>query len=293
MSKLAAAIGMFDGVHRGHQALVKSLAATARSEGLTPAVFTFDRHPKELVAPKEAPLLLSTLEQRTRWLKDAGASLVVALKFDENLRRLTAQEFLRRLKNEYGVELLLMGFNHLFGSDRIRNFDEYVRIGEKEGVKVIRYDEKRLQGCEDSLSSSAIRNLLKRGDIEKANEMLGRNYAISGLVEHGQGIGHTIGFPTANLRPACPRQLMPAGGVYAAECLQRRAVVNIGNRPTVASDGRNTIEAHIIGFEGDLYGKEVEMEFLGRLRDERKFPSLQDLKKQIETDCKNALTIGT
>lgn len=291
MSELAAAIGMFDGVHRGHQALVKSLASAAGAEGLKPAVFTFDRHPKELVAPHETPLLLSTLEQRTRWLKEAGASLVVALKFDENLRKLTAREFLSKLKNDYGVQMLMMGYNHLFGSDRIKDFDEYARIGEKEGIKVIRYEEQRLPGCEESLSSSAIRSLLKRGDIERANEMLGRNYAISGHVEHGQGIGHTIGFPTANIRPADHRQLIPADGVYAADCLQHRAVVNIGKRPTVASDGSNSIEAHIIGFEGDLYGQEIETEFLGRLREERKFPSIQDLKEQIQADCKAALTI--
>lgn len=272
----AAAVGMFDGVHRGHQALAAQVRRAAAERGLTPAFFTFDRHPLMTVAPDRAPALLSTPEQRSRWLEPG---LTVPLTFDEDMRRMTAEEFMRMLRDRYGTRLIAIGFNHRFGSDRLPDFEDYKRIADSLGIEAILAPEEG-----EGISSSAIRRALAAGEIDKANEMLGRPFAMAGTVAHGQALGRTIGFPTANVTPARPDLLIPREGVYAGRLLGHPALVNIGHRPTVGDDGHLSIEAHIVDFDGDIYGSPVELELTRRIRDERKFPSLDALRAQIALD---------
>lgn len=278
--QIAAGVGMFDGVHRGHQALAEQVRAAAAERGLQPAFFTFDRHPMQLVAPERAPRLLSTPEQRRRWLQPG---LTVALPFDESMRAMTAEQFMRMLRDRYGLALIAIGFNHRFGSDRLPDFDDYRRVAAGLGIEAIPVAEEG-QG----ISSSAIRRALESGDVELAGDMLGRPFALEGTVAHGQALGRTIGFPTANIEPSQAAQLIPRQGVYAGRMLGHPAVVNIGRRPTVAADAPLSIEAHVIGYDGDLYGQPVELELTRRLRDERKFPSLDALRAQIAADVRAA-----
>ena len=288
-----AAVGMFDGVHLGHQSLVGELFTASLRRDLVPTAFTFDRHPLSVVSPGREPRLLTPFHTKIRLLRQAGATDVGVLHFDDGLRRLTSAEFLHMLRADYGVEMLLVGFNHRFGSDTDATFDHYAAIGAAEGIEVIRAAEFLLPGLDEKISSSAIRAALDRGDIAMANTMLGRPYSITGTVAHGRGIGHTIGFPTANVEPECPGLLIPAAGVYIARCVtngnDHKAIVNIGRCPTVTDGTRQTIEAHLIDFKADLYDTEMQVQFLSRLRDERKFPSLQALQAQLLADRKAAI----
>lgn len=283
MPHTAAAVGMFDGVHRGHQALAAHVRQAAAERGLQPAFFTFDRHPLQTVAPERAPRLLSTPDQRRRWLEPG---LTVALPFDEAMRRMTAEEFMRMLRDDYGARLIAIGFNHRFGSDRLPDFEDYRRVAESLGIEAVLVREEG-----EGISSSAIRQALAEGDIERANDMLGHPFALAGTVAHGQALGRSIGFPTANIIPAQPAQLIPCEGVYAGRLLGHPALVNIGHRPTVGDDGHLSIEAHVIGYDGDLYGRPVELELTHRIRDERKFSSLDALRAQIALDKASLLSV--
>lgn len=277
----AAAVGMFDGVHRGHQALAAQVRQAAAERGLTPAFFTFDRHPLQTVAPDRAPALLSTPAQRRHWLEPG---LTVALPFGEDMRRMTAEQFMRMLRDQYGMRLIAIGFNHRFGSDRLSNFEDYKRIADSLDVEAMLAPEEG-----DGISSSAIRRALDAGEIAKANGMLGRPFALAGTIAHGQALGRTIGFPTANIAPDLPNQQLPREGVYAGRLMVNgdeghTALVNIGRRPTVADKGRLSIEAHLIDYSGDIYNRPVELELTRRIRDERKFDSLDALRAQIAAD---------
>lgn len=283
----AATVGMFDGVHLGHRLVVDTLCAEASARGLLPTVFSFNRHPLAEIAPARTPRALSTIAQRTNWLVEAGAREVVVLRFDSTMRRLAAREFMRRLHTLYDVRLLVMGFNHSFGSDRLTDIGEYRRLGHLEGIEVVNAG--ALESAAVSVSSSAIRAALREGDVALASMMLGRAYAISGVVGHGRAIGHTIGFPTANLMPWMPNQLIPAPGVYAGDAItphgrKFQAMINIGTNPTVSHDNALKIEAHLLGYSGDLYGQPITVTFRRRLRDERKFGSVAELRGQLEAD---------
>lgn len=279
----AVTVGTFDGVHRGHREVVDFLLAESERRGLSPMVITFEPHPLVVVAPERAPLLLESPKEREEALRAMGAEVEV-LTFDEELRRQTVDQWFARLAEDYNVRLLVAGFDNTFGSDgMMMSLSDYVRIGASHGIEVI--EAPRLKG----VSSTFIRRALASGDVAAAAEMLGRKFSVSGMVSHGRGLGRTIGVPTANLTPDAGR-LLPAPGVYAADAITAdgsrwRAVVNIGVAPTVAKGLPMTIEAHLLDFEGDLYGETLRLEFLRRLRDEKKFESLDDLKLQIVRDA--------
>lgn len=290
-----AAVGMFDGVHLGHQALVACVKACAQAGSRSPIVFTFDRHPRQLVAPESAPGLLTPVADRLRLLEQAGAGKAYSLPFDESIRQLTAREFMLRLRDEHGVRQLVLGFNHRFGCDRLCDFADYRRIGDSIGIDVMLCDEKVADRSGRPISSSAIRRLLVEGRVRDAAEMLGRTYSLEGKVVHGRGLGHTIGFPTANIEPSHPEQIVPAPGVYACmaeiEGIEAApAMVNIGRRPTV-NGHRLTIEANIIGVDADLYGATGFLRFVERLRSEQRFPSVADLAAQLAIDRRQTISI--
>ena len=278
-----ATIGFFDGVHLGHNYLLEQLKSEAQQRGMQSVVVTFDNHPRLFFDPNCGLRQLTLSDEKVTLLKQKGVDEVVMLQFDEHLSKLSSREFMQLLVEKYGVKVLLMGYDHRFGSDRSTSFDEYVEYGRQLGLEI-----KRCSGFSESdvmVSSSKVRRALELWDIPLANKLLGYKYFVKGRVVEGQKIGRQIGFPTANLK-VNGLKLIPSDGVYVVD-VEYRGVLNIGSRPTVSGDER-TIEVHIIGFIGNLYGKEVELKFLKFLRHEQRFSSLDDLREQIRKDFNQA-----
>lgn len=292
---LMVAVGMFDGMHRGHRYVVDRLRECARERGLGSGVVTFTTHPLAVIAPGSEPALLQPARERLAILRHSGVDRVIALDFTPALRALTAREFMLMLRRDYGVRAIFMGYDHRFGSDRITDPARYEEIAAELGIEIVRGAEARLP--EGHVSSSVVRRALSAGNVAEAAASLGRPYRLSGTVESGHRIGRTIGFPTANLAPEEPRQLIPAAGVYACRATIDDgaavwpAMVNIGTRPTVDDGGRQTVEAHLIGYEGDLYGRRLTLEFIARLRSEHRFDTLEALSRQLAADRAAALQL--
>lgn len=282
-----AAVGVFDGVHAGHRFLIGELARLGRERGLEPMAVTFGNHPLEIVAPDRVPRRLLSVDGRCRMLRRAGASAVVVLPFTAELCAMTAREFMAMLHDRYGADALLLGFNNRIGSDGPYGMEEYRRIGRESGVEVIGAAEYTGEGA--PVSSSAVRSMLAAGDVAGAARSLGYRYTLSGTVVGGRRIGRTIGFPTANVEPADPMAVMPACGVYAARAVvggvEWPAMVNIGHRPTVDEPGAPvSVEAHLVDFDGDLYGCRMDLRLVGRIRDEKRFGSVGELAAQLSRD---------
>ncbi len=275
MPDKAAVVGVFDGVHAGHRHLLHQLREVAGRRGLEPVAVTFSRHPLELVAPEAVPSQICTLSERERLLRAEGVE-PLRLDFTPELRAMNAMQFLEMLRAK-GVRLLLMGFNNRIGSDR-RSGAELAGAP----VEVLTADELP----EEGVSSSEVRSAVENGEMERAAHMLGRPFALEGEVVTGRQVGRTIGFPTANIRVS-PGALMPPNGVYEAKVGEHKAVVNIGCRPTLDNGNDVTVEAHLLDFDGNLYGKTLKVEFLRRLRQEMKFSSLEELKTQISRDIES------
>ncbi len=282
----AATVGTFDGVHRGHKLVLDTLRRKAAERGLTPIAVTFDRHPLELVAPERAPRMLGTYADKVKRISAEGVT-PVTVRFTEALRSMRVMEWMERLKREFGVDYLLIGYDNTFGSDGLdMTVSDYAAIGETLGIEVETASELR------GVSSSAVRRALEKGDVGEAMQLLGRPYSLEGSVGHGRELGRTLGFPTANLVPA-ENLLLPATGAYACvavtdDGVRRPAMVNIGVRPSVGDFTDTTVEAHIIGYSGDLYERPLRLEFISRLRDEVKFPSLEALRARLAEDAAEA-----
>ena len=280
-----ATIGFFDGVHRGHRFLFAQLHEHAKHYQLSPAIYTFERHPKELLTG-QAPAMLTTNDERKALLQNYGE--VHFLDFAA-VQHLTAEQFMRYLYEQEEVEVLLIGYDHHFGSDRLKGFHEYEKIARRIGLHVERAHECLVDGL--PVSSSRIRKLLAATLIDQVNRLLGYTYGVSGIVEHGNAIGATIGFPTANIRLNSAKQL-PAIGVYSVVAqtngVEYKALANIGTNPTVGND-HLSLEVHLLDFQGDLYGQQLSISFLSFLREEKKFSSLEELKQQITEDLRKAL----
>ena len=285
MSKIAT-IGFFDGVHRGHRFLFAQLHEHAKLLHLSPVIYTFSEHPKQILTGK-SPAMLTTNAERRALLEQYGE--VCFLDFSA-VQHLTAEQFMRYLHDEQDVAALLIGYDHHFGSDRLKGFAEYEKIARKIGLHVERAHECLVDSL--PVSSSRIRKLLAATQIDQVNRLLGYAYSVSGVVEHGNAIGATIGFPTANIRLDSAKQL-PASGVYAVVAqvngVEYKALANIGTNPTVGND-HLSLEVHLLSFQGDLYGQPLTIYFLSFLREEKKFSSLEELKQQITTDISNLPT---
>lgn len=281
--KKTGAVGTFDGVHLGHAAVLEKVKEMSRLTGTEPVVFTFDRHPLEEIDPSRAPLSITTVEKKQELIKSMGVTPVV-LPFDATLRVMTAEEWMRHLHDTYSITNLVAGYDNTFGSDGVgMSLTDYRNMGKSIGIEV---DEAPVV---EGISSSAIRKAIARGEMESVRRMLGRRWMLPGIVVEGNRLGRTIGFPTANLNPS-PGLCIPSNGVYSAWALlpdgkRKRAVVNIGTRPTVMRGDQRTIEAHIIDWNGNLYGKNLKLLFQDRLRDEMRFGSIDALRQQIEKDC--------
>lgn len=286
--EVAVTIGFFDGVHRGHRYLLRQLEQLAAANDLSATAVTFDRHPRTIVQKDFIPSLLTTQEEKHALLFEAFRGKVVVLPFTQELCALTAKEFMQSvLREKLGARLLLMGYNHRFGHGG-GTPEEYEVWGKETGIKVCLA--KELSG--EKVSSSRIRNLIAAGEVNKANALLGYPYFLTGLVKEGKQIGRTIGFPTANL--SLPKEkLLPACGVYAVwvnlpDGTKRGGMLCIGHRPTIEKDGELSVEVHIFDFKGNLYDASISIDFIGKLRDERHFNSLDGLKQQLTLDAASA-----
>ena len=275
-----ATIGFFDGVHRGHRFLFAQLHEHAKLLHLSPVIYTFSEHPKQILTGK-SPAMLTTNAERRALLEQYGE--VCFLDFSA-VQHLTAEQFMRYLHDEQDVDALVIGYDHHFGSDRLKGFAEYEKIARTIGLHVERAHECLVDSL--PVSSSRIRKLLAAAQIDQVNRLLGYTYSISGVVEHGNAIGTTLGFPTANIRLNSAKQL-PASGVYSVVAqvngVEYKALANIGTNPTVGND-HLSLEVHLLEFQGDLYDQPLTISFLSFLREEKKFDSLEELKNQITAD---------
>ncbi|MBQ4294135.1 MAG: bifunctional riboflavin kinase/FAD synthetase [Prevotella sp.] len=293
LPEAAATVGFFDGVHRGHQHLIGQVACEAEKRGLQTMVVTFDRHPRQVLQSDFQPLLLTSFEEKMERLEKAGVDCCTVLHFTTEMAAMTATDFIGLLYRELRVRCLVVGYDNRFGHNREEGFEDYVRHGAEQGVEVLQSTPFSVEGIR--VSSSAIRKMLARGDMECANMCLGRPYTLDGRVVEGFQQGRRLGFPTANLLME-EAKMLPASGAYVARAhvegdrVARRAVTNIGTRPTFNGKAM-AIETYVIDYEGDLYGKHLMVELTHRLREERRFESTALLAEQLREDVRHANAI--
>jgi len=285
--KYAATIGLFDGVHAGHRYLIDSLKKEAEQRGLKSMVLTFNNNPKQVLRTNFKPQLLTTPAEKRVQLQSLQLDSIVELEFTKEMAALSAFDFIQILHDKFQVGLLLVGYDHRFGKDRADGFPEYVAYGKQIGVEVIkttRFSTPTLK----QISSSAIRAALANGNIEQATTLLSYPYSFEGEVISGYQVGRKIGFATANLKPVHPDKIIPGLGVYLVEIFWQnrpyKAMMNIGRRPTIDNDKNISLEVHILDFQEDIYGQNLKVSFLKKIRDEKKFNAVEDLVEQLKKD---------
>jgi riboflavin kinase / FMN adenylyltransferase len=293
MRRVCAAIGVFDGLHLGHQAVLGRAEADAAAVGGKVVVVTFDRHPNSVVAPERTPAPIYPLEQKLRVLGTMAVDATWVIRFDTSFSRIAAEDFVRQLARDFApLHSLCVGTGFTFGYRRGGNLELLERLGHELGFQVHGLAAVELGG--EVVSSTRIREAIRAGDLGVATAMLGRPYSVAGLVVRGDEMGRRMGIPTANL--AVRELALPPDGVYAAEVLldgrRQPAVLNIGCRPTLrqATPSRQ-FEVHLLDFAGDLYGRDLEVVFRRRLRGERRFASLVELEAQIRRDVGEARVV--
>jgi riboflavin kinase/FMN adenylyltransferase len=280
--------GFFDGVHLGHRKVLESLRSLAASRGEESVVVTFWPHPRNVLQQNAELLrLLTGLDEKRRLINALGIDRIEILHFTKDFSRLTAEEFMKQyLIDRYGATSLVLGYDHRIGNDPTLSQIDMIAKAHALGLETERVGEYDMGGV--LVSSTKIRNVLQKGDVASANRMLGYRYALNGVVVLGNRIGRTIGFPTANMKMYEPLKEIPADGVYLVwvkTCGSTyRGICNIGRRPTVGKFDDRTIETNILDFDEDIYGLDIDLEFVEKVRDEVKFPSLDALSRQIGRD---------
>ncbi len=290
--RVCLAIGFFDGVHLGHQQIIRQTIGDARRHEALALVVTFDRHPNTVVAPTRVPPLIYSLPQKLRAIESLGADALLLIHFDKPFSEQSGEAFVHGLARDLGhIQTLCVGANFVFGHKRGGNVALLKKLGAELHFTVHGLAAVSLGG--KPVSSTRIRETIVAGHIDSASQMLGRAYSISGKVVHGDGMGRKLGFPTANIDTT--GLVLPPNGVYAVhaqivgEPARHRAVLNIGYRPTLANPAPLLqVEAHLPDFSGDLYDRELEITFVEKLRAEKKFPSLEALREQIAKDIEEA-----
>jgi riboflavin kinase / FMN adenylyltransferase len=288
--KVCLAIGFFDGVHLGHQQIIRQTITDARQHGALALVITFDQHPNSVVAPARVPPLIYSLPQKLRTIESLGPEALLLIHFDKVFSQKTGEEFIRELAGTWsGIQSICVGANFVFGYKRGGNVELLKKLGAElkfivHGMAAVSLDRK-------PVSSTRIREAIHAGELDLASQMLGRAYSIAAPVVEGDKLGRQLGFPTANLGPTGLG--LPPNGVYAIHAIVRgkshRAVLNIGTRPTLQNPNPTVrVEAHLLDFNGELYGEDLEIVFGEKLRDEQKFPSVEELKAQIARDIERA-----
>jgi riboflavin kinase / FMN adenylyltransferase len=282
-------LGVFDGLHLGHQRIMQTVVKRARATGAVPTAITFDPHPRAVLHPESAPPLLQTLDQRLANLEVLGIEQAIVVRFNREFADQEASDFLKQIvKERLHAKEVYLGRGFAFGKNRGGNIELLRKMGAELGFVADEVDEVQLRGIR--ISSSSIRKLLAEGRINMARRMLGRPYGVEGVIIRGNRRGHTIGFPTANLKPH--NRVIPKFGVYATATLiggaWRKSITNIGVRPTFENTTEPSIETFVFDYDGDLYGDVLRVRFLYRIRDERKFSGIDELKAQIEKDTARA-----
>jgi riboflavin kinase/FMN adenylyltransferase len=286
--------GTFDGVHLGHQAILRYLKERAEERGGLATVVTFHPHPREVLSDEPVPLL-TTIDERADLLAEHGVGRFVVLPFTRALSLLEPERYVREvLMEQVGLGEIVIGYDHRFGRGRVGDRALLEKMGERAGFSVDVIPEQIAGGV--TLSSSEVRRALQAGEARRAAEMLGRPYSFAGLVVRGDGRGQTIGFPTANVQPEHPHKLIPAVGVYAVRVRTEGGgddawggMMNVGRRPTFETDGALKAEVNLFGAEGDLYGRKLRVEVVERVRDEKRFGSVEDLVDQLGRDREASL----
>lgn len=291
--RFIAAIGNFDGVHRGHAMLLGRTVSFAAQAGEIPAAVVFDPHPRRYFRPDDPPFLLTTPLQRERLLVAAGAQAVFSMPFDAAIAGLSPAAFVADvLKGRLGLAGVVTGSEFRFGAGRSGDAESLARLAQDQGLRSLIVEPQAIAEGDEKIGSSAIRAAIAAGDMQAANAMLGRLWAVEGVVEQGARLGRTLGFPTANL--TLGDLIEPRRGVYAVRTLidgvSRPGVANFGRKPTVGGS-EPLLETHVFDFNGEIYGKSITVSFVSHLRDEVKFPSLDALKAQIAEDCAAARAI--
>lgn len=281
-------VGSFDGVHKAHQTLIQEVVERARHRGGRSVVVTFDPHPKEVLSKdSESITLLSTLEERRELCAELGVGWFLVIRFTYEFSRQGFRDFfVRYLVEGIGVSEVVEGYDHHFGRDREGSIEELLKLGKEFQFSVVAM--KPVYVGNEVVSSSSVRHLLTEGNVEKASELLGRPYTLKGTVVRGDGRGRSLGFPTANIELETPRKIIPKNGIYFVEVQigdnSYFGLSSVGVRPTFVNDGRRIVEVYVLDFDRDLYGAQMHMSFLSRLRDELKFDSAEALIKQMEKD---------
>ena len=295
----AITIGAFDGVHQGHRQVISTLKALAAERGLRTVVVTFDKHPASVVRPESAPLLLTDLDQKLELLAECGVDAAFVVRFNEKRAQQSAAEFVAEdLVGLLNAKLITVGSDFHFGTKRAGNVALLVEMGAQLGFETLAHELVDLNGIPstESVSSTRIRAALSNGDLEAANAMLGRPHEVRGIVGHGDGRARDLGFRTANL--AVPQTIcLPKDGIYAGWCrtpdgINRACAISLGRRPTFYEFAETSLlEAHLIDFEGDLYGQQLAVQFITHLRDELKFESVDALIAQMGKDVDQCRTL--
>jgi riboflavin kinase/FMN adenylyltransferase len=287
-TKSVVTLGNFDGLHLGHQELLKMVIGRAKETGAVSLVVTFRPHPLKILAPEKCPPLISIYEEKIRLFERLGIDVLVKIPFTRDFSVMPPEAFVRDiLCGILGAKEIFVGYNYRFGRGREGNVGTLKELGRKLGFTVREVEQVSLDG--EVISSTKIRTLLRDGDVEHASRLLGRPYAITGIVVKGDGRGKGLGFPTANIAPK--HEIIPANGVYAVGLYVRDkfydGIANIGLRPTFRKKNL-TIEAHVFDFNEDIYGEEISLYFIGRMRGEKKFRNGEELINQIRSDIESA-----
>ena len=288
--EMAATIGFFDGVHAGHCFLLEQLKMQANARKLPSMAITFLQHPQSVLQTGYQPDLLSTFDERIERLSLSGIDYCLLLDFTQPLSQLSAKEFIqRKLREEWLIKLLLIGYDHRFGKNRKEGFEDYVKYGKECGMEILQ----ALELPDTLVSSTLIRNCLLDKNVKEANRMLSYFYCLKGKVVEGDRLGREIGFPTANLEINDKNKIIPGDGVYASivDWKQKKyaGMVYIGKRPTITAQGEERIEVHLFDFSGDLYGETLRLEFVEFLHKDKQFESVDGLRKQLFADKEMAL----
>lgn len=283
---VVAATGFFDGVHKGHKKVLSLLCALARQEGKKSAVISFWPHPRSVLQQQAYNLrLLNSLEEKKDLIKGVGVNKFITIPFNKEFSNLSTEQFLVQLHDKYDVSTLIIGYDHRFGHDYVSQ-QEMISLAQKVGIKIMRVEE--FMQDDNIISSTKIRKLLQTGDVAGACDFLGYRYGLRGVVVSGEKVGRTIGFPTANMQLYDPLKIIPADGVYSVfvQVLDKVyiGICNIGTRPTVGENKERTIETHILDFDEDIYGLDIKIEFVNKIRNEQKFASLEMLRSQLLKD---------
>ena len=285
--QVVATVGFFDGVHQGHRFLIEQLRAESQHKRLPSAVITFPVYPGKVLNPELQLQLLSSFNEKLQLLSATGVDYCYVLDFSTALSRLTAQEFINRtLFEKMGVAGLLVGYDHRFGKNRTEGINEYIGYGRQVGMQVVSANPLLIGN--EYVSSTRIRKLLSMGNIEEANQLLSYPYRLTGQVVKGNQIGHSIGFPTANIDLNGSEKIIPAIGCYAVwvyvGAQKYKGMLYIGRRPSIEGATELRVEVNLLHFSGDLYGQTLTVEFVRLIRSDQKFDSLEELKTQLNSD---------